>query len=129
MDAEHFSDENDDANPPIEGSLRKSDCGQVTDGAAALFLASREVAESYARRTGKALEDIPRIKGWGHTTAPMLYETKMRESRGAPYIFPHVRTAMSGALKRAGVKAVYEVDGLEVHDCFSGTEYLSLEPC
>mgnify|MGYP002137170615 CR=1 FL=1 len=34
-----FSDD-DELNPPIEGSLRKADCGQVTDGAAAVFLAS-----------------------------------------------------------------------------------------
>ena len=26
----HFSDDDNEANPPIEGSLRKSDCGQVT---------------------------------------------------------------------------------------------------
>lgn len=124
---EHFSEDNDEANPQIEGSLRKSDCGQVTDGAAALFLASRKTAEAYAKRTGQSLGDIPRIKGWGHTTAPMLYRTKVRESEGQPYIFPHVRGAMLGALKRAGMEDVYAVDGLEVHDCFSITEYMILD--
>ena len=33
---EHLAD-NDELNPRIEGSLRKSDCGQVTDGAACLY--------------------------------------------------------------------------------------------
>src|SRR5690606_25571549 len=48
---EHLG-ENDEVNPLIEGSLRKSDCGQVTDGAAAIFLASRAVAEAWAKRRG-----------------------------------------------------------------------------
>lgn len=123
---EYFSD-NDEHNPLIEGQLRKADCGQVTDGAAAVFLASREVAEAYAKRTGQSLESIPRLKGWGHTTAPLLYQTKVRESEGGDYVFPHVRGAMMGALKRAGMNDVYEVDGVEVHDCFSITEYMAID--
>ena len=119
--------ENEDINPRIEGRLRKSDCGQVTDGAAALFLASREVAEAYAKRTGRPLESIPRLKGWGHTTAPLMYETKIRESRGQDYVFPHVRGAMMGAIKRAGMNNIYDVDGAEVHDCFSMTEYMIID--
>ena len=70
--------ENDEVNPLIEGSLRKSDCGQVTDGAAAIFLASREVAEAYAKRRGISIDAIPRIKGWGHSTAPSSIRPRSR---------------------------------------------------
>ena len=83
---------------PIEGSVRKADCGQVTDGAAAIFLASREVAERYAKRRGIALESIPRLKGWGHSTAPLAYSTKIDASRGQPYVFPTVRKANDGCV-------------------------------
>ncbi|MBX9644868.1 MAG: acetyl-CoA acetyltransferase [Novosphingobium sp.] len=124
---EHLSDSNDALNPPIEGTLRKADCGQVTDGAAAVFLASREVAERYAKRRGIALDSIPRIKGWGHTTAPLLYSAKISASRGQPYVFPSVRKAMTDALGRAGMADVYHCDGVEVHDCFSITEYMAID--
>jgi acetyl-CoA C-acetyltransferase len=123
---DHLSD-NDEVNPPIEGSLRKADCGQVTDGAAAIFLASREVAEAYAKRRGLAFESIPRIKGWGHSTAPLLYSTKVNASRGQPYVFPSVRKAMMDALGRAGMPDIYACDGVEVHDCFSITEYMAID--
>jgi acetyl-CoA C-acetyltransferase len=123
---DHFAD-NDEFNPPIEGSLRKADCGQVTDGAAAIFLASREVAERYAARRGISLDSIPRIKGWGHSTAPLLYSTKVNASFGQPYIFPTVRKAMMDALGRAGMADIYQCDGVEVHDCFSITEYMAID--
>lgn len=124
--AEHFSDD-DAANPLIEGTLRKADCGQVTDGAAAVFLCSREVAQQYAARHGVALDSIPHIKGWGHTTAPLLYSKKVSDSRGQPYVFPHARKAMMDALGRAGMADVYACDGVEVHDCFSITEYMAID--
>lgn len=124
--AEHFA-EDDAANPLIEGTLRKADCGQVTDGAAAVFLCSREVVQQYAARHGVALASIPRIKGWGHTTAPLLYSKKVGDSRGQPYVFPHARKAMLDALARAGMADVYACDGVEVHDCFSITEYMAID--
>lgn len=124
--ADHLAD-NDECNPRIEGRLRKSDCGQVTDGAAAIFLASRAVAEAYAKRRGIDLESIPRIKGWGHSTAPLLYQRKVSDSAGQPYIFPFVRKAMTDALRRADMADVYGCDGVEVHDCFSITEYMAID--
>lgn len=122
----HFSDD-EEANPRIEGRLRKADCGQVTDGAAAVLLASREVAERWAKRNGQTLDNVPRIKGWGHTTAPLLYAQKIHDSRQNAYVFPHVHKAMNDALSRAGMNDVYGVDGIEVHDCFSITEYMALD--
>lgn len=123
---DHLGDD-DALNPVIEGQLRKSDCGQVTDGAAAIFLASAEVARAYAARTGQRLEAIPRITGWGHSTAPLAFAPKLTASRDGPFVFPFVRRAMMDALARAGLADIDQVDGLEVHDCFSITQYMALD--
>lgn len=125
--AESFA-RNDETNPVIEGWMRKSDCGQVTDGAAVLFLASKRAAADYAHAHGLRLDDIPRIKGWGHTTAPLLMETKLARSAGSDsYIFPWVRKAITDAYERAGIAGPEELDAIETHDCFSITEYMALE--
>ena len=42
---EHSFTEDDDANPVIDGRIRKQDCGQITDGAAVVFLASENARE------------------------------------------------------------------------------------
>ncbi|QHL91224.1 thiolase domain-containing protein [Sphingomonas changnyeongensis] len=123
---DHLGDD-DMLNPVIEGRLRKSDCGQVTDGAAAIFLASAEVARAYAERTGQRLDTIPRITGWGHSTAPLSFTRKLADSRDAPFVFPFVRRAMMDALGRAGLADIHQVDGLEVHDCFSITQYMAID--
>lgn len=67
------------------------------------------------------------MKGWGHSTAPLLYSTKVSGSRGQPYVFPTVRKAMMDALGRAGMADIYQCDGVEVHDCFSITEYMAID--
>lgn len=56
---------NDELNPVIEGCLRKLDCGQITDGAACVILASEKAAKAHAAKNGLTLADIPRIKSWG----------------------------------------------------------------
>ena len=117
----------DEANPVIEGWMRKQDCGQVTDGAAVVFLASEETARAYAKARDIAVEDLPRIQGWGHTTAPLLMETKLEESKDGGYIFPHVRKAITDAYVRAGISGPDELDAIETHDCFSITEYMAIE--
>jgi acetyl-CoA C-acetyltransferase len=71
------------ANPVVEGRTRKQDCGQVTDGAAVVFLASERRARAYADKRGVALDSIPRIKGWGHRSAPLSYARKVEASREA----------------------------------------------
>ena len=122
----HFSDD-DEANPSIEGRIRKMDCGQITDGAAAVILASRKAAEAHARATGRKLGDIPRIKGWGHRSSALLLERKLELSAGQPLLFPHARATFEDALRRAGMNAITEVDGLETHDCFTVTEYMAID--
>jgi len=117
----------DAANPVIEGRIRKQDCGQITDGAAVVFVASGRRAAQYAAMRGMSLDDLPRIRGWGHRTAPITYEAKVRASAGQPYVFPEVRRAINDAFRRAGIGCVDELDGIETHDCFTTTEYMAID--
>ncbi len=114
-------------NAVIGGRIKVSDCSQVTDGAVSLFLASEEVARAYAARRGIALESIPRILGWGHATAPIAFDDKVAESEGQPYVLPHTRRAITDALGRAGLADVWQVDGIETHDCFTTSEYMAID--
>ncbi|MEZ4232229.1 MAG: acetyl-CoA acetyltransferase [Polyangiaceae bacterium] len=116
-----------DDNPAVGGRIRISDCSQVTDGAATVFLASRSYAEKYAKARGIALERIPRIKGWGHHTARLRFEDKVEESKNAEYVLPHVRSTVTDAFKRAGLADVGGIDGIETHDCFTTSEYMAID--
>lgn len=122
----HYS-QDDELNPVIEGRIRKMDCGQITDGAACVFLANEHEAKKHAKRTGAKLIDIPYIKGWGHRTAPMLLETKLALSKDKALIFPHAAQTANDALSRAGFSSVDELDGLETHDCFTISEYMAID--
>lgn len=117
----------DEFNPVIEGKMRKMDCGQITDGAACIFLANDAVAKEYAEKQGLSLSDIPYIKGWGHRSAPLLFEEKMRLSKDNPLVFPHANLMVQDALKRAGMASAEQLDGLETHDCFTVTEYMAID--
>lgn len=120
----------DDAlNPVVEGRVRKLDCGQITDGAACLVLANEDLAREHAARQGLSLADLPRIKGWGHRSAPLLLERKLALSDGQPLLFPHLAATVEDALRRGGHGAITDVDALETHDCFTITEYLAIDHC
>ncbi len=121
-----FTDD-DEANPVIDGRLRKQDCGQVTDGAAVIFLASEAKARDHAARHGLKLADIPRLQGWGHTTAPIGYQEKLAAAGNAPYVMPHLRKAIVDAQRRAGLSGTGDIDGIETHDCFTTTEYMAID--
>ena len=121
----NFTDD-DEANPVIEGRVRKTDCGQVTDGAAMIVLASPERAAAYARARGIALDSLPRIKGWGHRSAPISYRSKVEASAADTYVFPQVRRAIMDARSRAGLDLA-GIDAVETHDCFSMTEYMAID--
>jgi acetyl-CoA C-acetyltransferase len=114
-------------NPAVGGRIRISDCSQVTDGAVTVFLASRTYAEAYAKGRGLRLEQIPRIKGWGHHTARLRFADKIAESASSPYVLPHVRATLTDAWKRAGIADVNGVDGIETHDCFTTSEYMAID--
>lgn len=118
---------NDEANPVVEGRLRKMDCGQVTDGAAVVFLASPARAADYARKRGIPLETLPRIAGWSLRSAPISFSRKLAASEDQPYVFPQVRHAIEEARTRAGIVDIAQVDAVETHDCFTITEYMALD--
>ncbi len=117
----------DEANPVVEGRTRKQDCGQVTDGSAVIFLASEKRAAEYAAKRGVPLESLPRIKGWGHRSAPISYSAKVRASADQEYVFPQVRRAIEDARRRAGVSDLGQIDVVETHDCFTTTEYMAID--
>lgn len=119
--------EDDHANPVIEGRIRRQDCGQVTDGAAGVVLASERFAAAHCQRHGRSLHDLPRIAGWGHRTASLSFDAKIERSAGRDYVLPHVREAINDAFARAAVADVSDIDGIETHDCFSMTEYMAID--
>ncbi|MBN9082262.1 MAG: acetyl-CoA acetyltransferase [Rhizobiales bacterium 62-17] len=121
-----FTDD-DNANPVIEPGTRRQDCGQITDGATAVILASAQVAKDYADRRGLRLESLPRILGWGHRNAGLKFLDKIERSRDSDYVFPHVRETITDAWRRAGITSADDLDGIETHDCFTTTEYMAID--
>lgn len=118
--------ENDESNPFVTGSLRKSDCGRISDGSSAVVLASREYAERW--RTQRGLAELPpRIKGWGHKTSSMALEEKLRASATSEYLFPHLRAAVTDSYARAGIAGPDGLDAIELHDCFSVSSYMAID--
>lgn len=116
----------DTANPVVEGRTRKQDCGQITDGAAVVFLASDAWAADWAKRRGVSLASLSRIAGWGHRSAPISYRRKVRASADDAYVFPQVKRAIDDARARAGV-VLAQLDAIETHDCFAMTEYMAID--
>ena len=117
-----FTDD-DEANPMIEPGSRRQDCGQITDGACAVVLASG----SFARARGLKTNNLPRIAGWGHRNAGLRLKDKFERSRDAAYVFPHLRQTIEDAWRRAGVAGIEDINGVETHDCFTTTEYVALD--
>lgn len=117
-----FTDD-DEANPMIEPGSRRQDCGQVTDGACAVVLASGRFAREHGLDTAR----LPRIAGWGHRNAGLRLLDKFERSRGESYVFPHLRQTIQEAWARAGVAGIDAMDGIETHDCFTTTEYIAID--
>jgi len=126
FDPDAFTD-NDDLNPIIEPGTRRQDCGQITDGAVAIIVASDRFIENHAKKRGAKPSDFPQITGWGHTNAGIRFLDKIERSRGQEYIFPHVRKAITDAWKRADIPGVSALNGIELHDCFTSTEYMAID--
>ena len=100
-----------DSNPRFAPPLKVTDCSQITDGAAAVVLAS----ERFVRR-GRSL----RLLGFGHTTDALRLDSKSVPD------FPLARRAAERAYAMAGV-GPRDLDAAEVHDCFSITELVAYE--
>jgi len=113
--------EDDPGNAVVEGRLRRYDCAQVTDGAAAVILASPKFAAAHAGR-------MARITGWGHRTVGLGLDAKLtRHTDNATHLLPHLRQSVVDALRRAELPDARALDGIEVHDCFTITEYLAID--
>ena len=123
--AASFADD-DETNPLVQGSLRKSDCGRISDGSSAVVLASREYAERWRTTRGHA-ELPPRIKGWGHRTSSMALDEKLRASVDDEFLFPHLRAAITDSYGRAGITGPEDLDAIELHDCFSISSYMAID--
>jgi acetyl-CoA C-acetyltransferase len=113
--------DDDATNPVIEGRLRRYDCSQMTDGGAGLVL----VNDSYLRDHPGA-RPIGRIAGWGHRTVGLGLQQKLDRAADASYVLPHVRAAVLDAFGRARI-SLDDLDGIEVHDCFTPSEYLAID--
>jgi acetyl-CoA acetyltransferase len=98
--------------------LKTYDCSQITDGAAALILASEEGLA----RLGLSARDCVRIAGYAQATDPL-------ERAGRNVLVPAgAHAAMRRAYDMAGLTAA-DVNVAEIHDCFTvmaaiGTEVI-----
>ena len=119
-----FTDD-DQANPVIEPGTRRQDCGQVTDGACAVILASAKFAKAHSIK--QSTGPLARISGWGHRTAPLRLLDKIEHSQGQAFVFPHVRQTIEDTWRRAGISGVDDLSGIETHDCFTTTEYMAID--
>ncbi|SDJ41199.1 acetyl-CoA C-acetyltransferase [Frankineae bacterium MT45] len=114
----------EEANPSVEGRIRRTDCSAMTDGAAGIVV----VSDRY-------LADHPQVKarpkakilGWGHRTVGLSLQQKLDRSADKEYVLPHVRQTILDAFGRAGVASVDDIDSIETHDCFSMSEYAAID--
>jgi acetyl-CoA C-acetyltransferase len=114
----------DDANPSVEGRIRRTDCSALTDGAAGIVV----VSDRYlAAHPAVAARPKAQILGWGHRTVGLSLQQKLDHSADDPYVLPHVRQAITDAFDRAGISGVEELDAIETHDCFSMSEYAAID--
>jgi len=105
-----------DKNPSVAPPLKVSDCSQITDGAASVVL----VSEKYLEKLGRDKNRTARLLGYGHTTDYLPLDKK-----DAP-TFSIARKATAKAFGMAGLKP-RDMQGAEVHDCFSITEIVAYE--
>lgn len=110
-----------ETNGLIGGKLGITDCSQVTDGGAVVVLASERMVEEM----GFEKDKTPKLKGYGHRTAPLLFENKMAESIDCDYILPWTRQTVLDAYKRSGL-TIDDIDVIETHDCFTSSEYTAI---
>ena len=103
----------------VEGlPLKTYDCSQITDGYAALILATEEGLQ----RLGLRRSEVVEIAGYGQATDPLRKEGRdVLRPQGA-------YRAMNAAYKMAGL-APADVNVAEIHDCFTvmgalGTEVI-----
>ncbi|MSP98657.1 MAG: thiolase domain-containing protein [Betaproteobacteria bacterium] len=126
FEADSFTDD-DEANPVIEPGTRRQDCGQITDGACAVILASQRFSEDYCRKRNVPQNKLSTVLGWGHHNNSLRLLEKLERSRDEPLVVPTVSQTIQDAWRRAGIASHAQLDGIETHDCFSVTEYLAID--
>jgi acetyl-CoA acyltransferase len=102
-------------NPELKPHLKASDCSQVSDGAAAILLASGEGL----RRLGKSPDECVEIRSYGFATNPL------GQVKNLLYLDTAAQ-AVGEALHDAGI-GPWDVQVAEVHDCFTIAELLMYE--
>ncbi|WP_105423008.1 acetyl-CoA acetyltransferase [Neorhizobium sp. T25_27] len=101
-----------DKNPYVAAPLRRTDCSLVSDGAAALVIASPEVAAGMKRAVA--------FKAHNHVNDILAM------SRRDPIAFEGARRAWQKSLAEAGV-SLDDLSFVETHDCFTIAELIEYE--
>jgi acetyl-CoA acyltransferase len=102
-------------NPELKPHLKMSDCSQVSDGAAAVLLASEEGL----RKLGRSKADCVQVRSYGFCTNPLgQVQDLLRLDTTA--------AAVGEALQDGGLTP-QDVQVAEVHDCFTIAELLMYE--
>lgn len=102
-----------DKNPRVAGPLLRTDCSLVSDGAAAVVIATEDVARASSRSVV--------VRGRAQVNAPLALAR-----RRDPLSFDAAAVSFQGALDEAGV-TLEGLDLLETHDCFTQGELLQYE--
>ncbi len=101
-----------DKNPFVARPLRRTDCSLVSDGAAALVVASREAAQDMKRAIG--------FRARAHKND--MFPLSRREMTG----FEGAHLAWAEAKDQAGI-TLEDLDLVETHDCFTTAEMIEYE--
>ncbi|MEE9429140.1 MAG: acetyl-CoA acetyltransferase [Paracoccaceae bacterium] len=101
-----------DKNPYVAGPLRRTDCSLVSDGAAALVIASRDAAKELQRAIGF------RARAQKNDMFPI--------SRREVTDFTGAHLAWAQAKEQAGI-ALDDLSLVETHDCFTTAEMIEYE--
>lgn len=99
-------------NPIVAGSLLRTDCSPVSDGAAAIVIRSQTSAD--------AATDPVRLTGFGHAN------DFLPQSKRDPIEFAGSRAAWNRAMQMSGLTRD-DLDFAEVHDCFTIAELIMYE--
>jgi acetyl-CoA C-acetyltransferase len=99
-------------NPFVAGPLKRTDCSLVSDGAAALVIASDELAAGMARAVSF------RATAHAQDFLPMSKRDILK--------FDGCRTAWARALEQAGL-SLNDLSLVETHDCFTIAELIEYE--
>lgn len=101
-----------DKNPYVAGPLRRTDCSLVSDGAAALVIASRDAAKDLSRAIGF------RARAQKNDMFPL--------SRREMTAFKGAHAAWAQAKDMAGI-TLDDLSLVETHDCFTTAEMIEYE--